>query len=136
RFFLARVWCVIGSKHIDDCVCDTAPDSRTMRRVANRRIHLRAGSEARVAVGRFKSEMMRRSFHRSHVLVAGEKLHFLQRRDVQDVHAGAGLMRDRDETLCRLERGNLVAPYRMRTGITFDTQILALIQSWLVFGME
>ena len=90
-----------------------------MRCIPHRRIHLCAGSQALVALGRFKRKMVRRGFDRRHILVTGEEFHFLQRRDVQDVHAGARLARGCDETLRRLERGNLIAPRGMLAWIAF-----------------
>jgi len=67
-----------------------------MSRIAYRRIHLCVRAEALVASGRLKSEMMRRCLDRSHILVTGKKFHLLPRRDMQDMHAGASLVRDRD----------------------------------------
>ena len=68
--------------------------------------------------------------------MTGEKFHFLQRRYVQDMHARTGFVRDRDKTLRRLERGNFIAPDRVRTRVALDAQVLALVQSRLVFGVE
>ena len=100
-----------------------------MRRIADRRIHLRARAEALVAARRLEREMMRRHLDRSHVLVVGQKFHLLQRRDMQHVHSRAGLMSDCDKALGRLERGKLVTPDRMRARIAFDAQVFALAQA-------
>ena len=45
--------------------------------VAHRRIHLRVGAEALVAIGRDERQMMRRDFDRRDVLVVLEEGHFL-----------------------------------------------------------
>ena len=97
--FLARVRRVVGAEHVDDALRNAVPDPGAMRRIAHRRIHLRARAEPLVASGRLQREMMRRGLDRSHILVTGEKLHLLRGRDVQHVDARAGLVRDRDQAL-------------------------------------
>ena len=98
-------------------------------RVAHRRIHLRERAEALVAFRRFEREVMRRHLDRGDVLVVREKLHLLRGRDVQHMHALAGLARQPDQPLRAAERGNLVAPDRMRARIAVDAQMLALVRA-------
>ena len=79
---------------------------------------------------------MRRRLDRRDVLVVLEKLHLLRGRDVQDMHALAGLARQPDEPLRAAECGNFIAPDRMRARIALDAQVLALVEPVLVLGME
>jgi hypothetical protein len=80
--------------------------------------------------------MVRGHFDRSDILVVLEKLHLLAGRDMQHMHAPAGLARQPHQPLRRRECGELVAPDRMRARIAFDAQILALVEPGFVFGME
>ena len=104
--------------------------------VAHRRIHLRARAEPLVAAGRFQREMMRRRLDRGDVLVVLEEVHLLRGRDVQHVHALAGLAREPHQALRALQRRDLVAPDRMRARIALDAQVLALVEAVFVLGME
>ena len=65
-----------------------------------------------------------------------EERHLLRGRDVQHVHALAGLTRQPDETLGALQRRDLVAPDRVRARIAFDAQSLALVEPVFVLGVE
>ena len=80
--------------------------------------------------------MLRRRLAARDILGAGEKLHFLARRDVQHMHLRARLAREADEALGRTQSRDLVAPDRMGGGVASDAQSLALIQARLVFAVE
>ena len=117
------------------CV-EAAPDAGTVAAVAHRRVHLRQRAQALVALRRFEREVVRGRLDRGDVLVVLEKLHFLRGRDVQHVHALAGLAREPNQPLRAAERGNLVAPDRMRARIAGDAQMLALLEPVFVLAME
>ncbi len=115
---------------------DAAPDAGAVRAVAHRRVHLRQRAEALVAVRRLEREMMRGRLDRGDVLVLGEELHLLRGRDVQHVHALAGLAREPHQALRASQCRRFVAPDRMRARIALDAQVLALVEAVFVLGME
>ena len=80
--------------------------------------------------------MMRRRLAARDILGAGQKRHFLARRDMQHMHLRARLARKANEPLGRAQSRDLVAPDRMRGGIAGDAQGLALVQARLVLAVE
>ena len=127
---------VIRAEHIDDTLCNAAPDSGAVRRIAYRRIHLRTGAKPFVTARRFQRQVMRRRLDGGYIFVTGEIFHLLCGRNMQHVHARAGFVRDRDQSLRRLERGHFIAPDGMRASVALDTQVFAFVEPRLVFGVE
>src|SRR4030081_814870 len=80
--------------------------------------------------------MMRRRFAGGDILVIAQEFDLLLGRDMQHVNALARFMGEFDEALGRHQRRGLVAPYRMRTRITFDAQGPAIVEAILVLGMK
>ena len=100
------------------------PDAGAMRRVADRRVHLRVGAEPLVG-GLVERQMVRRDLDAGDVLVVGEEHHLLGGRDVEHVDALAGLAaRARRGAAGRAQRGLGVAPDGMRRRIAGDAQAL------------
>ena len=79
---------------------------------------------------------MRRRLDRGDILVVLEEVHLLRGRDVQHVHALAGLAREPHQPLRALQRRDLVAPDRVRARIALDAEMLALVEPVFVLGME
>ena len=127
---------MVGAEAVDDALRDALPEAVAMRGVADRRIELGERAEPLVAVGRGEREMRGRRLGRGDILVAGEKRDLLLGRDVQHMHALAGLAREPDQALRAHQRGGRVAPDRMRARIALDAQVHALAQPVLVLGME
>src|SRR5580693_8340386 len=80
--------------------------------------------------------MMRGRLAGGDVLVIAQKRDLLFGRDVQHVDALSGLTCELDQALRRHQRRYLVAPNRMRPGIAFDAQALAIVEAIFVLGME
>jgi hypothetical protein len=79
---------------------------------------------------------MRRRLDRGHILVVLEKLHLLRGRNVQHVHAPPGLAREPHQALGTGERGDIIAPERVRTRVALDAQMFAFVHPVFVLGME
>ena len=127
---------VVGAEHVDDALLDAAPDAGAMACIADRRIHLREGTEPLVAIRRDQREVMRRRFAGGDILVVAQKLDFLLGRDMQHVNAFSGFMSELDQTLRRHQRGGLVPPHRVRTRIAPDAQIFTVVEPVLVLGVK
>jgi hypothetical protein len=107
-----------------------------MMGVAQRRVHLGAGSEALVDVRRGKGEMLRRHLDRGDVVVVAEESQFVGGRDMQHVDAAAGFAGEPQQALGGEPRGLRIAPHRVAGGIARDPQACARVQPVLVFGVE
>jgi hypothetical protein len=127
RFFLAGVRGVVGTEDIHDCVSNAVPDSGTMYRIAHRRIHLGARTEPLVTPWRLQSKMMWGRLDRGNVFMTGEKLDLPSGRYVQDMDARTSFVGNRDKTLSGFERGNVIAPDRVRAWVALHAQVLALV---------
>src|SRR5262245_8278021 len=127
---------MIGSEHIHDALLKAPPDALAMRTITDGRVHLGARAEPLVAGGRLQCQVVGRCLNRSDVLVVTEKLHLLRGRDVQNMDALTGLVRESDKALRAGQRRHIIAPDRMRARIALHTQVLALAQSVLILGVE
>ena len=97
-----------------------------MARATDRRVHLYFRAQTRIVLGA-QRQMMRRRLAARDILGAGQKVHLLARRDMQDMHLRARLARQANEPLGRTQSRNFVAPDGMRGRIAGDAQGLALI---------
>ncbi len=80
--------------------------------------------------------MLRRQFDGGDVLVIGQEVDFLGRRDVQDVDALAGFARQLDQAMRRLDRRLGVTDIVVAGPVAFTGQGAALGQAIFVFRVE
>jgi len=80
--------------------------------------------------------MMRRDFHAGYVLVLRQQFDLLARRDMQHMDDRALLAGDAQQPLRRGQRGEFVAPNRMRPSIAGNAKRFSLLEARLVLAVE
>ena len=134
--FLPRMRGIVGTDAVDDPLPNTLPEALLVAGIADRRVELGQRAEPLVSVGRGKREMGGRSLGGRDILVIRQKDRLFLGRDMQHMHALAGLVRPRDQALGTHQRGGGIAPHRVRTRIAFDAQIFSIVEPVLVLGVK
>ncbi len=94
------------------------------------------GAERFVSGRRGQHQVMRRRLHRGDVAIGRQQLQLPSGRDMQDVHAGAGLARQRQEIARRHDRRFRVAPFGMARRVALAAQGFAGVEARLVLAVK